>query len=574
MPDYLKDFIIDISYWNMRYTQLGLKLLQDWGLKAVVIRAGYGKTIDTQMPIYVSFCRNLGLPFAFYWYLYPGFSHEDSMAVFESVIKEYPDVTSLCLDIEEYKIYSTASLLSATKEEPFGTMGSGYKKFLEEQSRPLSAPLTVSYSPSYLNTFYKDSYDLLASKFPNKKVMIYSGAWILDGYVPDAYKWIRNVPYWNASYVKYFSVYQTYIASLGGSWGDESKLISITNLPKILDKIQTLENVSTMPAGLTEKVAWQCITFMPIREMTWGRNLDINLFPPKTLVEFFGKDEEPLPPPTPDGKILDVTFVSQLGEGAGMQNNDCGPACCSMVLLASNDTFVSPDQWYSIPGWGAPATDIGTTSYQLQRALGVFNVRTTVGTYLTLAQLRKFIDTSLPVIPLVDYRTLSSAGVTYYTGSFLHWLVVIGYDANNIICLDPYRPDSIGGKIIIPNQVFLNSYKGSYVALIDSIEGGAMPVLYNATVKAVNGLNIRETPGTPYGNDIGDLVDKQRIFIERVENGWGRLTVPKLGWVSMSYVILDPIAPPSLDESAIRKDELAKAKAGFDAYYTKRSTEI
>jgi len=50
------------------------------------------------------------------------------------------------------------------------------------------------------------------------------------------------------------------------------------------------------------------------------------------------------------GTNIEMQFVSQLGEGAGIYNNDCGPACCSMIILEDKDIFVSPDELYKVPG--------------------------------------------------------------------------------------------------------------------------------------------------------------------------------------------------------------------------------
>ncbi|HUV84353.1 MAG TPA: C39 family peptidase, partial [Methanosarcinales archaeon] len=213
-------------------------------------------------------------------------------------------------------------------------------------------------------------------------------------------------------------------------------------------------------------------------------------------------------------------------------------------------------------------TDVGTTAYQLQRALNLFDVRTSIGTSLTLTNIYNLIDRGLPFIPLVDYGVLSAAKLTYYTGSFLHWIVVVGYDTNNIFALDPYRPESAGGKMTIPNQVFLNSYRQSYLTCMDSIEGGTIPMAYNGTITATS-LNVRATPN---GTLVGGLAMNDRVTINRdtiTSMGWGNVIASNnaknpLGWVFMAYVKMDavvvpppvtppPVTPPVDDAMALEK---------------------
>ena len=589
-----KYMFVDASFWQSSYTLEAIKLLKDNGMNAMVLRGGYADVEDTFLATLVSYCRTLGIPFGLYWYLYPGVGYQVQIDKFVSVINKYPDATCAVLDFEEYKTFSLNYRFSVLVDNG-GRLGSNYESHLDSFYKSglavgIVPNLSANYSSTYLSTFYKTSHDALKTALPNMKIADYSAKWCIDGYFPQVSSWLKPSFYWNAAYVKYYTWYQDFMQSLGASWGDSTNLISISNLPAILAEVEAHWNEQPLPTGIPGCMAWQFNSFFPFIELTKGqRNIDMNLAPASTFKEYFNLElegGEPLPPVIIEGKALNMVGVSQIGVGANDHHNDCGLACCSMDVLAAKDIFVPVDEWYKMDGWGAPSLDVGTTAYQLQKAMALFDVRTTSGSALSIANIQGYISKGLPIITLVDYGVLSDAGLTYYKGDFLHWFVVMGYDSNNVIVLDPYRPYDIGLKIIIPNQIFLNSYKGSYVALVDSIEGGIIPMGYNGTVNAAS-LNVRSSPPINgiMGNIVGALVLNNRVTIDRntiTADNWGNVIASDniknpIGWASMTYIKLDPLTPtppPTLDESAIRKDELSKAKAAFDAYYTKRNAEL
>lgn len=584
-----KYLFCDMSYWQSTYTLEKIKLLRDNGMKAMVLRGGYADVEDTLLSTLISYCRQLDIPFGLYWYLYPGVGYQKQINKFVSVINKYPGTTCAVLDFEEYKMPLLASFNEVQKIND-SKLGSNYEAIMDSLYKVglgvgITPNLSANYSSSYLSTFYKNSHDALKNALPSMKIADYSAKWCIDSYFPQVSSWLKAEFYWNAGYVKYYTWYQNFINSLGGSWGDSTNLISISKLPEILAEVEKHWGEQPLPIGIQGCMAWQFGSFFPFEELTLGqRHVDMNLAPASTFKEYFNLDlEEEI---EPDGKALNMAGVSQIGATANDHHNDCGLACCSMDLLAARDVFVQVDEWYKMDGWGAPSTDIGTTAYQLQRALGLFDVKTVRGTSLTIQKIVDFINKGIPIITLVDYKVLSDAGLTYYKGSFLHWFVVMGYDRNNVIALDPYRPYEAGLQIIIPNQIFLNSYRSSYVALVDSIEGGTMPITYNGTVNTTS-LNVRATPPSPsgvLGNWVGTLSINNRVYIERstiTTSNWGNVTTSNnstnpVGWVSMDYIVLDPIVvpPPTTDEKAIRLDELEKAKTGFNSYYNKRKAEI
>jgi len=325
-------------------------------------------------------------------------------------------------------------------------------------------------------------------------------------------------------------------------------------------RLQDIEKVDHMMWSGYEQIYNNFLTIDGLEKNIVCYYLDWNVFTDESFNRMFGVKVM--------GTNIEMQFVSQLGEGAGIYNNDCGPACCSMIILEDKDIFVSPDELYKVPGWGAPSTDIGTNSYQLQLLLKDFEVKSTIGYALSLDNIKSFIDGGWPVITLVKYGLFSAAGLTVNKGTFNHWFIVTGYTDNEIITMDPYRPYEAGGTMIVPTAMFMASYLGSYLLCEISGVGTEVP-MSNATVNNASGLNIRKTMPDAYGKmgtDIGDLLNKQRITLKEpiVDHQgtdglvWVELLSPMIGWVAKKYLIVDPIAPPppALDEKAIRLDEI------------------
>ncbi len=174
-------------------------------------------------------------------------------------------------------------------------------------------------------------------------------------------------------------------------------------------------------------------------------------------------------------KLLNVPWISQLGYGADIYNNDCGPACCSMVVAALKGDIVSPNEWYKMDGWGKPTTDIGTYAYQLQAALNLFEIESMLDNVLSLYELQTYINAGRLIIPLVDYGVFSDAGLTQIKGHFGHWFLVIGYDEWNIITLDPYR--TISGIMAVPNDLFVKAYLNSCLVTVQGIVNNSETVM-------------------------------------------------------------------------------------------------
>ena len=378
------------------------------------------------------------------------------------------------------------------------------------------------FTPEQLNNFYLKFYN--TSKLVGIPIGNYSSNTFIKYYCPQMKDWVVPNNYWRASYPDFPDIY----------------------LPEdVRAKAETI----AIGDGIARQFAGGGLNVTGLPPLDW------DVFTDESFERMFLMK-----------KILDVPFISQLGAGASAHNNDCGPACCSMVLAAVMDNVVNPDDWYAMDGWGAPGTDIGTTAYQLQKALNLFNLKTSIIGAMPLSSIYTIINNNALAIALVKYDYFSDLGYTYYKGHFNHWLVVIGYNDSSVITLDPYRPESTGGIMIVPADLFAKSYLGTSLVSVVGVGEGEVPVTTNATVINCTWLNVRSTPVVTPDNKIGGVPGGQKVFIDKEETGWGHITTPLVGWLSLSYILKDiivtppppppPPPVPTLGEKDFRLDEL------------------
>ena len=323
-------FMVDFSYWNSAHNLASMQILKKWGMSGAVVRAGYSKIQDSLLSTLVGYFRELEVPYGLYWYLYPGVPAKEQVDAFLITIRNYPDAAScFFLDLEEYKSQSG-----------------------------------ITFSKTTLETFYKECYDRLVAALPGKHVGIYTANWCVSTFFPGVTTWIPKTNGWYADYIKYYGWWQTYLASLGGSWADNTKPISISNLPAILTEIKKRQ--PHLPQGITNWGVWQCVTFIPFIELTWGqRNLDYNILTPAAWKYWFNVTIPVEPPPPPPivppstsasykvtvsilrvrsgpgtnysivGAVYlgDILKISEIKPGSGMMWGKIGVGWCSMNFL-------------------------------------------------------------------------------------------------------------------------------------------------------------------------------------------------------------------------------------------------
>jgi len=248
--------VIDISvyqdcyvFWKFRY------LVRKCKIDGVIIRAGCGYIEDRMLSKYVHWCRLLKIPFGLYYYFYPGLDLNYQVNKFIELARKHKNCKNLWIDVEEFRNYSTGDVLN----------------------------------PDHLNGFYKSAFMNIKSAFPAKVVGNYSGGWVLNPYIPQFYTWAKDYPYWNADYAKYYSWYHVYMNSLGANWDNSDRPIDISLLPDILAEISRHPVMS--PIGMGEPQLWQCITYLPFKQLTyWQQHLDWNITTVENFELLFGEE--------------------------------------------------------------------------------------------------------------------------------------------------------------------------------------------------------------------------------------------------------------------------------------------
>lgn len=158
-------------------------------------------------------------------------------------------------------------------------------------------------------------------------------------------------------------------------------------------------------------------------------------------------------PAQPDGVVLDVPFVSQLGPDANLSNGDCGPACVAMCIAyakrqavtvndlvremkALNRYTTASDLIATLKAWGIASRNYG----EFDRESGS----------LTLDVIEKALVNKKPVIALVNYGVLQPG--KSFKG--LHWVVVAGFHETSLLVLDPLHEHVATGSYWVGKQTF------------------------------------------------------------------------------------------------------------------------
>ena len=180
-------------------------------------------------------------------------------------------------------------------------------------------------------------------------------------------------------------------------------------------------------------------------------------------------------------KTLEIPYYSQLDKGAEYYINDCLAACMRMVwgyyrlsLGKENPVNVTVNEFSKIIY--ESTADLGSILdvYKLPYPRAIPYVPVSKENGITIDRIKSEIENNHPVIALILYdkiRQIKSIG---------HFVVVVGYDENNLIIHDPYykcsgntsRELTCGAyrkviqidfdKAVNPgvNKYFSNSYQG------------------------------------------------------------------------------------------------------------------
>jgi len=518
--------IIDISkyQWNLTDAQWDIfgKILD-----GVIIRMSFGRTIDSMAAEHIRQCNRVGLPYIGYSWIDPISDFQGQLNTIIAAVQRFGP-TAIMLDMEQY-----------------------WQDWVAYMEKDYAKAYASRFTPEQLNSYYKKFF-IAAKQYVSVTIGCYSSNSFMNDYCPAMFDWVPFNNYWRAGYPLNEKHYEP----------EEVRAYADT-------------------IDLTGCIGRQFSDGLDVTGLPGIGKLDWNAFSNEGFSILFGDKVM--------GTNIEMQFVSQLGDDADDHNNDCGQTTCSAGILWAKGDYISPDELYKVPGWGSPQTDIGTNSYQLHLLLNNFEVINAMGGVLTIADIKKFINENRPIIALVKYGLFSAAGLTVIKGSFNHWLIVTGYTDTHIITMDPYRPYEYGGRMDVPYAMFMSSYLFSYIVL----QLGEMEEpMSNATCKNSAGVNIRASlpiSASVLGTDIGDISYLEKVTLKEPivdhlgKDGliWVELVSPKIGWVAKKFfnitipVTPPPVTPPTtLNEKAIRLDELNKTQTYMTEYFANRTDEI
>jgi hypothetical protein len=139
------------------------------------------------------------------------------------------------------------------------------------------------------------------------------------------------------------------------------------------------------------------------------------------------------------GTLLNIEYKSQSDSDAGLSRQDCGPACVAMLINAQTPLGQPVTTDAVFRRTGAPAEGYISVA-QIMRAAESYQAALEFRKDCTLGQLRGWIDAARPPIALVHYGAFSEANNGAATQSSFrgpHFVLVVGYDDQNIIVHDP-----------------------------------------------------------------------------------------------------------------------------------------
>lgn len=368
---------------------------------------------------------------------------------------------------------------------------------------------------------------------------IYTGRWYWDptfGTIPLANKseMIIASYYWSNAYARFriinsYSDLQQFIPPgwttpvLGGTkpagyqWsGDQFKVPGLTGYMDFIQSVYTVEQMKAMRSGTTP----------PITEPEPG-TIDVPAY-----IEL-----------AKNAHALNVSFISQLGNGADKYHNDCGAACVSMLISAYTQQNVSVDEIYSRI---SPYADVYLSLTQLKNALAWYGINVNSSYDLSKEFLWSKTIEKKPFIALINYKPihdyahlLNPDDPGTFTG--MHFVVVVGLDADGVLIHDPLVHSEVGGFRHMPFNVYDAAVRsvGAGVLLVPTKPlGSSQPTNSVTYLVTVETRYVRTAPSTVTGLWVMSLHKDDTVSIEELnaDGSWGRLTGTTY-WTYMSGLV-------------------------------------
>lgn len=241
--------------------------------------------------------------------------------------------------------------------------------------------------------------------------------------------------------------------------------------------------------------------------------------------------------------FLNVPYTGQVGNGADIHGNDCGPASVADVIKYYGIACPTVDALFDeVQPSGDKYTWYADLTILLSKRGLVPDYKVGVSTcdlFWILASKR------VPVIVLVRYGLLESVRPNTFKGS--HFMVVIGMDIDDVYVNDPLNKPTSGACVKIPIALFeaawssLGEDNPQRSCLIPPVKAGV--VIETPPIKLVkprdpNGCNVRRVPGDlSEANKVGAIPRGNKISIYLERDGWGKISASEEKWVCMEYTV-------------------------------------
>lgn len=263
---------------------------------------------------------------------------------------------------------------------------------------------------------------------------------------------------------------------------------------------------------------------------------------------------------------LSVPYVGQVGEGANLHGNDCGPASAAMVIKYSGADCPTVDKLFDEV---QPAGDAYTSFGDLSKLLDARGIDVDYGQGVSNGDLYEYLTRGMPLIALIRYGALATIRPNKFTGS--HFVVVIGIDLDTVYIHDPLNTPTSGEGVAVPlamwedawgtlaegnpqRSLLVPSKLESPNPLHDpggntSGAGGGQKTVYP---RDKNGCNVRSVPGdatektklyaVPFDPTYTKATSRMVVYETRVldrsyDRNWGRIHPSQQWWVCLDYTV-------------------------------------
>jgi nucleoid-associated protein YgaU len=145
------------------------------------------------------------------------------------------------------------------------------------------------------------------------------------------------------------------------------------------------------------------------------------------------------------GTLLDVPYTSQKDvKTAGYSFNDCGPCCLAMMVLSLGQQ-ITTDQIYKSANIANKGPLLVSTVRNAGNLYGLDLKVHDISSDASIDGLKKWLDGGRPALALIDYAPIMRAGYQESAIHGGHFVLVVGYDDDDVIVHDPYW-NKQGGK--------------------------------------------------------------------------------------------------------------------------------